>query len=766
MKAKLLNDIWKNNSEIEDRGIRFINGEDSEEFLSYKELYGNSIRILGYLQSVGVKSKEELIFQIDDNRSFIEIFWACIMGGIIPVPVSVEYNEENSTKLFKIWQKLNSPKLITSKFILKNIINVELSDNIKEIRDEIVNKVVLIEDINTTKNLACFEYGKENDIAFIQFSSGSTGDPKGVILTHKNIITNIKDMANEFKMESIDSGLSWIPLTHDMGLIGAHFTQNLMQINQYIMPTSTFMRTPLLWIKKASQYKVTMMASPIFGYTYLLNYLKKDELCKIYDIDLSSVRIMANGAEPIVNKVCDEFLECMSKYKLNKNTIMPIYGLAEATLGVTFTLLNEEVVSIIVDRNSLDIGNKVIERECERDNTVTLIDVGHAIKHCEIRICDDKDSEVNEMIVGHIQISGDNVISGYYNDSRATKNLFTKDGWLKTGDLGFIRNGRLIITGRYKDVLIVNGQNYYVHDIERIVKCIDNIEVQEVVACAVPNIEDGKEELILFLLNKKSNDEFIKVNDKIKDYVLNKIGLEVKEVVPVKEIPKTVSGKIQRYKLAKYYIEGKYKEIIDELNNIRGNNILRETKNMDFTICELEKIVTEIVETVLGIKDVGINENFFELGGQSLKATILVSRIRKELNVEVPLKEIFRLENIRGLSEYILLTSKSEYEAIEKVEEKEYYEVSSAQKRMYMLQELNKDSIAYNLPVGLEMLGKFEISTLNDVFIKLIKRHETFRTSFYSKENKIVQKVHSLEEIEFEIEKIEINSDARSSRKN
>ncbi|MBU3146982.1 condensation domain-containing protein, partial [Clostridium sp. CF012] len=175
---------------------------------------------------------------------------------------------------------------------------------------------------------------------------------------------------------------------------------------------------------------------------------------------------------------------------------------------------------------------------------------------------------------------------------------------------------------------------------------------------------------------------------------------------------------------------------------------------------EVEEKLVAIWSKVLGIEKVGINDNFFELGGHSLKATILLGRIHKELNVEVPLKEVFSVGNIKGLSEYISSINKKEYDAIETVEEKEYYEASSAQKRMYILQELDKHSVAYNMPIGLEIAGKLEISRLKEAFIKLIKRHEALRTSFYAQEDKIVQKVYNAEELNFEIEEIKVCSEA------
>lgn len=563
MNIELLSDILKSNSEIENKGIWFISGK-KEEFLSYKEMYKNSIGILGYLQSVGLKSRDELIFQIEDNKDFIQIFWACIMGGIIPVPLVVGNNEENKIRTLKIWTTLNNPKIITNKYNFDDLLDVKLSDDIEKVKEDIINSTIFIEDINVTAESKDFPDLKSDDIAFIQFSSGSTGKPKGVMLTHKNLIANTSDIALGLGIEASDSMLGWIPLTHDMGLIGNHLTSALMKINQYLIVTNAFIRRPLLWVNKVTEYKATLLAAPNFGFTYLLDYLINKAPDTTNTIDLSSVRLMINGAEPVSPKVCEEFLVYMGKFNLKKNVMLPAYGLAEATVAVTFPPLYEGVVPIIVDRSSLEIGKKVIELDCESDNSVTFVDLGYPVKHCKIRICDDENNEAEEMTYGHIQIDGDNATIGYYNNEEATNSLKTKDGWVNTGDLGFIRNGRLIVTGRFKDIIIVNGQNYYAHDIERVIESIDDVEIGDVVACAVPNNEN-EEGLVLFLLYKDDKDLFIKTMEKVKNHILNKMGLAAKEVVPIKTIPKTMSGKVQRYKLVNSYIHGEYNQIISEL---------------------------------------------------------------------------------------------------------------------------------------------------------------------------------------------------------
>jgi acyl-CoA synthetase (AMP-forming)/AMP-acid ligase II len=313
---------------------------------------------------------------------------------------------------------------------------------------------LLLYDVLASETAGTIYDSDRESIAFIQFSSGSTGNPKGVTLTHGNILTNMDAIITGVNAVEEDSTLSWMPLTHDMGLIGFHLTPLAAGINQCLMPTEMFIRCPALWLDKADEHRATMLSSPNFGLGYLLSNLKENEEKKW---DLSNVRILFNGAEPVSGEVCNKFLDALEPYGLKRNVMFPVYGLAEACLAVTFPPVEEEAVAVTVDRRSLITGSTVIEFD-NRDNTesMTLTDLGYPVKGCSVRICDEENLVLPDNVVGHVQIYGDNVTKGYYNDEEATNEIVKGGGWLDTGDLGFFRNGRLIVAGRAKDVIFVN----------------------------------------------------------------------------------------------------------------------------------------------------------------------------------------------------------------------------------------------------------------------------------------------------------------------
>lgn len=257
------------------RGITFILSDEQEIFVSYKEMYLSSLELLYYMQQAGFKKGDEVVFQLEDNRKFIFSFWACILGGMIPVPVTPGTNDEHKMKLFKIWNILKKPKLIASRKLVEKLEDFASENDLKNEIGSIRENVYCFEEINLTGKQGVIYEPSAEDTAFIQFSSGSTGDPKGVVISHKNVLTNINAMAECGGTSSADSTLSWMPLTHDMGLVGVHIISVFLGINQYNMQTQLFIRYPVLWIKKASQHKATMLYSPNFGYKHFLKFLVK-----------------------------------------------------------------------------------------------------------------------------------------------------------------------------------------------------------------------------------------------------------------------------------------------------------------------------------------------------------------------------------------------------------------------------------------------------------------------------------------------------------
>ncbi len=688
---KTLIDVIKNNKTNDIAGVTFIDDKSNEKFVSYREVYSKSLSLLKSLQNFGIKPGDELLFQIDNNEDFIYAIWDCILGGIIAVPVTFNITEEDKIRILGIWKLLKNPFLITSENILNQIKSfINTKSDLKVLSNSINRRSLLINEVESDKLDEGVIYDANvTDVAFVMFSSGSTGMPKGVMLSHENVIAQICATYNSFKLNSKDAFLSWMPLTHTVGLCKYHMVPAAFSLNQYIMTKALFVNNPLIWLQKAYEHKATILACPNFGYKHFLSQF--EDIPKL-DWNLEHVRILQNSAEPISKSLAEEFLFKLEKYGLNRKSMCPEYGMTEACMAISCTPVGEEYKWYELDRKHMSVGDKVREIETDKSNSLTVVSVGNIIDCCDVRICNDNDEVLDEGTIGHIQFIGKCLMIGYYNDNNSTTNAYTKDGWFKTGDIGFIKDNELTITGRAKDMIISNGLNFYAHDIERVAQEVETVDLAA--TCSAFNYASQKEEVMTFILYKGELNDFIPLEGEIKRYVNTKTGLDIKYIIPISDIPKTQSGKIQRYKLKEMYLNGDFEGVICELDRLIKNNINNNEHVAPRN--DEEKRLVKIWNQILDNNMVGIDDNFFEIGGHSLKAIQTVSMIHREMNVEIPVSELFNNPTIRQLGECIEKSKESMYKSIKPEEEKETYELSSAQNRLFALYQLNKNEMNYN----------------------------------------------------------------------
>lgn len=640
--------FFKRASKLNDRGITFIDGDDTEDYCSYQQVYDEALKYLYCFQTGGMQPGDEIVLQLEDNKIFISVFWACILGGLVPVPVSVGNNDEHRMKLFKVWRTLNNPYLVTNKGVINNLKKFAANHKLEMLADEMFNRFWDTDDIDLSRELGQIHEVMEDTLAFIQFSSGSTGDPKGVMLTHGNLVANINGIIKALEITEEDRYLSWMPLTHDMGLIANHLTSLVKNINQYIMPTALFIRRPSLWMKKTSEHRATILASPNFGYKFLLTYQKSK---KMDNWDLSTVRVILNGAEPISTEICELFLNEMSKYGLKRTAMETVYGLAEASVGVAVPAVKELYKSIYVDRNYLGIGEKVIEVQQTLPGSCSFVEVGVAIPGSEFRICDENNRIVPDRTIGIIQIRGTNVTSGYYNNPEATQKVKTADGWINTGDLGFMRDESLVCTGRLKDMIINNGQNIYPHDIERVAEEIEGVELGKVAVSGIKHPESDSESIVVFVASRLQPEQFAPLAVKLKAHLNERGGWETSDIIPIRKIPKTTSGKVQRYVLSEQYINGEYKALSDELAKSIKEYINSRKRRDPRT--ELEGVILKICREVLKSEDMDVHDRFMEIGLNSLQMVQITEQIEISLDKKLNITDMFSYPTISELAGYL-----------------------------------------------------------------------------------------------------------------
>lgn len=633
----------------DDRSVTFIEGINTETVVSYRELHRRALALLFYFQSRGLKPGDELIFFLKDNVGFIDAFWACLLGGIVPVPIAVGISDEHRSKLLRIFKRLKQPHLLIDRKAAELLEAYAGSENLKAQYDNVLQRMLVIEDIQTGDQTGAEHESQADDLAFIQFSSGSTREPKGVRLTHRNLLTTIVDMGERAGYTTDDISLSWMPLTHDLGLIGFHLTMIVFAMNQNIMATEVFSRRPLLWLQKASEKRATLLSSPNFGYKhYLKMYYSRDD----HDLDLSPIRMILNGAEPISVTLCHQFLDTMAKHGLRRSAMYPGYGLAEASLGVCMPIPGSEFEYLTVDRDSLVLGGKVIYTDAGNPNALRFAVEGPPVARCGLRIADLNGHDLGQDSVGEIQIKGPNVTTGYYEDADANRDLITSDGWLRTGDLGFLHNGQLAVTGRLKDIIFANGLNYYPHDLEAIALKSDRLELGKVVAVGARGNDTDHDDILVCILYRGDLQDFLPIVRDVRRHINEQTGLEVTHVLPVQRIPKTTSGKVQRRFFADEYLRGDFAAVIDELarlQNLQTANATAGSANDSEYIHKLQFIC----DSLLPGRRIGAQDNFFEIGLSSLDLAQLGEKINEYYPDTVDITDMFDHPTLESLATLI-----------------------------------------------------------------------------------------------------------------
>ena len=626
-----------------DREIRFIDGEDDETIIRFRELWDRALALLGSLQARGMQPGDELVIFSRSNLNFVVAYWAAMLGGIVPVPVAVGISDEHRFKLFRILSQLERGTLFTEMDLLQRLLDFSKSGGMDDITGILESRTVLMNDVTPGESGEVYD-ASPDDLAFIQYSSGSTSDPKGVCLTHENLCVNIRAIVEGLQWQEDDRSLSWMPLTHDMGLIGYHLSVLAAGMSHAVMDTNVFVRRPLLWMLKASELRATQLCSPNFGYKHFLKLFERKGLPE--GTDLSGVRLILNGAEPISYELCEEFLAALEPCGLARSAMFPVYGLAEATVGVTFGTPGDLYSRVVMHRHSLRIGEPYEVAEPGDADAVSFVKVGKPIRDCEMRLADDADQALDPGRVGNIQLRGASVTERIYGDEEATAALFTDDGWLRTGDCGVIVDDQLVITGRQKDIIIVNGQNYYPHDIEEIVAQIDGLDLGKVVVAGATPARGRTEELMVFVLYRRDLESFMPLAEQVRSVIGEHAGLEVDHVLPVPKIPKTTSGKVQRVHLLNAYLDGEYDDV---LATLAPHVDTVEDLDDDPLVAELEAICREFSKD----RKIGPDDNLFEVGVSSLTLTEIVLAIEEKHPGKLDISDLFDYPTLRDIAEFM-----------------------------------------------------------------------------------------------------------------
>ena len=532
--------------------------EDPEDTLSYRDLCLEAQHFAGRLRALGTQPGDRVLIVLPTSFEFVIVFFAVQLLGAIPVPsyppAMLERAEVALDRLSHIAVHSGAAALVTNRRLRPLLGEVAL--RAKTIRD-----VLTVERLD--KEGPSEEYTvatQPGDPGFIQYTSGSTGNPKGVLLTHHNLVSNIHAMGQALQVGHADVGVSWLPLYHDMGLIGALLFCIYWRLPLVLMAPTTFLIDPARWLWAIHRHRGTLSPAPNFAYARCVKRVRPNER---QGLDLSSWRFALNGAEPVNAGTLDAFVEVFGPHGFRRDAILPVYGLAEASLAVAFPKPRTTLTVDSVDRQGLADGQAV---PMVGDGAVSIVGVGTAVPGHEVRVVDERGELLPEREVGHIVVRGASVMAGYYHDADATARVLS-DGWLWTGDLGYFAHKQLFITGRVKDLIIVRGRNFYAEDIERVAEQVPGVKGGGVIAFGVYD-EPQAIDLVVIICETTQTDAATRerLASSVTEAVQNTVGVQVDEVVLVGPgtLPKTSSGKRQRNLCRTLYLAG---ELADRRTN-------------------------------------------------------------------------------------------------------------------------------------------------------------------------------------------------------
>ena len=525
---------------------------------TYQDLLTKAKRIANGLYNLGLIKGDKIIISTQGNQETIELLWGSFLSGIVPTilqpPVTFSGYNPSVVKLMNVYKQLGCP------FVF-------MSPELKDSGDLPEGKVKHVEELDF--NGAYPEPNAQpDDLAFIQFSSGSTGDPKGIMITHNNMMVNMEAIRLGHDSHYPENMCNWMPLFHDMGLIGYHITPLYCMVFQYQIETIDFIMNPGLWLNIMSEQKTAISGCTNFGLALVLRYIHRKK--PAFDWDFSGMKALLNGAEPISVKIMQDFVEALKPFGFRPEAMMPVYGMAEATLAISFAPLMKRSIVTAFNASLLDRENRAQPVDPADPSARSQSEVGVALNSMEIRITNDDDMPLEDGLAGHIQVRGPSITMGYYNNPVATAATFCGN-WLRTGDIGFFFEGRLYISGRFKDIIFKNGRNYFANDLEDMAFGIDDIKFGKVCFGGTTSRETGQDKVVAFVAGLPE-EKALETFRKLRALLRSNLGITVDELVLIKsnEIPKTSSGKLQRFKLMQRYINGEFDNKRINTGNLDG----------------------------------------------------------------------------------------------------------------------------------------------------------------------------------------------------
>ncbi len=530
--------------------VRFYADQGEGEVLSYGRLQGAAIAVAGGLQRIGVESGERVAIMLPTGTDYLAAFYGVVLAGAVPVPIyppmRLALLEDHLLRQLSILSTCAATALITFAEALPfaRLLKLQLPA---------LKQLVSVAELSSGD----FKPPAVNpgDTAFLQYTSGSTGNPKGVILSHANLLANIRAMGKTVQVADTDVIVSWLPLYHDMGLIGTWLAGLYFGIPLVLMSPLDFLARPDRWLWAIHRYRGSLSPAPNFAYEICLARLKDEELS---GLDLSSWRCAFNGAEPVSPDTLERFCSRFAAFGFRRGSLMPVYGLAENSVGLAFPPCGRGPLIDRIDREAFARSGKAIPVE-QAEGALQVVACGRPLEGHEIRILGPGGEELPERREGQVQFRGPSATCGYFGAPEQSAELFDGD-WLETGDLGYLAGGDIYLTGRSKDLIIVAGRNVYPQELEEAVGRLAGIRKGNVVVFGSRDQAGGTERLVLVAETRETDADIQeRLRQEINGLAVDLVGSPVDELMlaPPKTLLKTSSGKLRRAACRKLHEQGR-----------------------------------------------------------------------------------------------------------------------------------------------------------------------------------------------------------------
>ncbi|MGW1893550.1 fatty acyl-AMP ligase [Streptomyces sp. NPDC002004] len=532
-------------------GVTLIPEPGKEETLRYDTLVENAARCAAALAEHGVGHGDRVVLCLPTGPQFITAFFGIQLLGAVPTAIAVPMRFGGAAgaegQLKDLVGYLRPAAVVTTAAVIEEL--PHLTDT-NLVDGDVLHARATAGDAP----MHPIRRPNSDDLALIQCTSGSTGSPKGVMISHANLAANCAQYAGAMGWTHEDTTVSWAPLYHDMGLITGVLCPVYVGGNTVLTPPGRFLRAPAEWLRHISTYRGAISAAPNFAYGYATARVRDEEL---EGVDLSSWRSALCGAEPIQPATVQRFVERFTRWGLPSSAFTPGYGMAEASLVITTTRPGAPLAYDSIDRQAAVADARVTDVDPQSADALQIVDCGEPVAGTEVRIVDNDGHPLGEDRIGHVQFRSPSRTVGYFNLPEETAAAIDSPDWWKTGDIGYLRDGGLRITGRAKDLVIIRGANYFPSDFEQAAETVPGVRLGAVIAVGHRPENGESEELHMIVETELESEQHESLRQAVRSAVSSRTGVAPAEIhlVPRRSIPKTTSGKLQRSKARQLFVE-------------------------------------------------------------------------------------------------------------------------------------------------------------------------------------------------------------------